>query len=321
MVCGFAVRTWIRNRDWQTELAIATADVRVSPNSFKLHRLLADSLFQADPSHSNIDQVITEIERSMALVDSLPAALSPPEVYRLAGYYYLVKARQPGQTKNTALYQTAIQYLSRGLSIDQIRRASYRAQHKLPPTADGDPQAYLLLSMAYLELSNPEKALETANQAAALDSLNPKIYRQLTAVFLAQGRRPEAEIAATLEDAITSMQLRKWSEAAELSDRILHLDPVRYSAAYDLNAMANLRLGNLDAAEHNAREAMRLDREHRNPEATYILGLVLAQKQDFKQAAELLNAYLSTVPNAPNAETAWRQLSEIERLAQTSSTR
>jgi protein O-mannosyl-transferase len=321
MVSGFAVRTWIRNRDWQTELAIATADARVSPNSFKLHRLLADSLFQADPSHSNIDQVIAEIERSVELVNSLPAAVSPPEVYRLAGYYYLVKSRQPGQTKNTALYQTAIQYLSRGISIDQIRRASYRAQHKFPPTAEGDPQAYLWQSMAYLELSNPEKALETANQALALDSLNPKIYRQLSAVYLAQGRRPEAEIAATLEDAITSMQLQKWSDAAELSDSVLHLDPVEYPAAYDLNAMANLRLGNLDLAEHTAREAMRLDRGRRNPEAGYILGLVLAQKQDFKQAAELLNAYLTAKPNAPDAETARRQLSEIERLAQASSTR
>src|SRR5213079_2502985 len=33
IAAGFAVRTWIRNRDWQTELSIATADVRISPNS------------------------------------------------------------------------------------------------------------------------------------------------------------------------------------------------------------------------------------------------------------------------------------------------
>ena len=66
---------------------------------------------------------------------------------------------------------------------------------------------------------------------------------------------------------------------------------------------------------------MRLDRGRRNPEAGYILGLVLAQKRDFRQAAELLNAYLNAKPNAPDAEFARRQLSEVERLAKASSTR
>ena len=74
ITAGFAVRTWLRNADWKTDLTIATADVRVSPNSFKLHRLLASSLFESDPAHSNIDQVLAEQEKSVALLDSLPAA-------------------------------------------------------------------------------------------------------------------------------------------------------------------------------------------------------------------------------------------------------
>jgi tetratricopeptide (TPR) repeat protein len=316
VVAAFAVRTWLRNRDWRSELAIASADVRVSPDSFKIHRLLASSLFESDPSHSRIDAVIAEIEKSLALLDPLPAALSSPEVYRLAGYYYLVKSRQPGQAENAALCQRAIQHLLRGITIDQAGRAAYRAHHGFSAIAEGDPQAYLLLSMAYLDSGNRDKAFEAANQARVLDQLNAKIYRQLSAVFLAQGHRPEAGIAATLEDAITSWQQRNWPDAAALSDRVLHLDPSAYSAAYDINAMANLRMGNLDAAERAAREAMRLDHGRGNPEAGYILGLVLAQKRDFKQAVDLLNAYLNTAPNPPDAEIARRQLSQIERLAQ-----
>ena len=48
------------------------------------------------------------------------------------------------------------------------------------------------------------------------------------------------------------------------------------------------RLGKLDVAEKSAREAIRLDSAHRNPRTSYVLGLILAQKQDFKESAALL---------------------------------
>ena len=89
MVSGFAVGTWLRNQDWQTELALATHDVGVSPRSFKLHQLLAGSLFESDPASSNIDQVIEEQGKSLALLDALPATRSRSDAYRQAGYYYL----------------------------------------------------------------------------------------------------------------------------------------------------------------------------------------------------------------------------------------
>ena len=79
--------------------------------------------------------------------------------------------------------------------------------------------------------------------------------------------------------------------------------------------MANLRLGKLDVAEKSAREAIRLDSVHHNPRTSYVLGLILAQKQDFKQSAALLKAYLNAMPNAPDAETVRVQLSEIEKFA------
>jgi protein O-mannosyl-transferase len=296
---AFAVRTWARNLDWQSELTIATADVRVSPNSFKLHRLLAQSLFDSDPSHSNIDQVIAEIEKSLALLDSLPDASRPPDVYRLAGYYDLVKSRQPGARENAALYQEAIGDLRRSISIGRV----------------ADPQAYLLLSVAYLESGNPEPALQAAMRARALDPLNAQIYRQFSAIYYAQGNRPEAAAAAALEDSITASQRGKWQETAELSGQVLHYNAAEYPAAYYFNAMANLQLGNLEAAEKSAREAIRLDRDHRNPKSSYVLGLILAREQNFQQATEALNAYLREAPDAPDAETVRKQRDELRKLA------
>jgi tetratricopeptide (TPR) repeat protein len=303
ITAGFAVRTWLRNPDWNTELAIATADVRVSPNSFKLHRLLASSLFESDPVHSNIEQVLVEQEKSVALVASLPVQLTPPDVYRQVGFYYLVESDQLRAhglvQKSSASDQRALQALLRCISIGH----------------EGDPQAYLLLSVAYLRLGDAVKAYEAVNKARALEPLNPEMYRQLSDVLQHQHHNDESNIAAVQASAITSLQDRNWQGAADLSERVLRFNSTDYPTAYYLNAMANLHLGNLDQAEKSAREAIRLDSARHNPRTNYVLGLILAEKHDYKQSAALLNAYLDALPNAPDAEIVRKQLREIEKSA------
>jgi tetratricopeptide (TPR) repeat protein len=322
VTAGFVVRTWVRNLDWKTDLTIASADIRVSPNSFKLHRLLAASLFESDPTHANIDQVIGEQTKSLALLDSLPDGLRPPETYRQAGYYYVLQGDQLREhglaAKGAESYQRAIESLRRCISIDQVARARYlsRGNPTVSTIAEGDSQAYFLLSFAYLRSGDPEHAYEAVNQARVLDPLNPQVYRQLSDVLLYQRRNEDSAVASMQANAITALQERKWQDAADLSDRVLRLDPADYPSANYLNALANLRLGNLDQAEKSAREAVRLDSAHRNPRTGYVLGLILAQKQDFRHAAEMLNAYLKALPNAPNAGSVRKQLHEIEKSAQ-----
>jgi tetratricopeptide (TPR) repeat protein len=297
IIASYTVRTWLRNADWQTELRIATADVRISPNSFKLHRLLAASLFESDPAHSNVDQVIAEQEKSVAILDSLPNRLNRPDVYRQAGYYDLIKARQ---SRDMPAYRSAIGHLLRCIAIDESGRALYRS---VPGLAKGDEQAYLLLSIAYLESGDSEKALDAANKAKFIDPLDSRVYRQLSAVFSSRGLRSEAAAAAAIEDAITSLQKQNWQGAADLSGSVLNQN---YPAAYLVNAMANLHLRNLDVAERSARAAGNM------PRATYVLGLILAEKHDLKQSAKLLRAYLDGLPNSLDAETVRAQLKQIE---------
>ena len=319
IVAGFAIRTWIRNLDWKTDATIAAADVLVSPNSFKLHRLLAASLFESDPTHSNIDQVIEEQQKSLKLLDSLPDALNRPDGYRQAGYYYLVKgeqAREHGLVEEAAAsYQRALETLQRCLSIDQVGRARFRSggNRSLSVLAEGDSQAYFLLSIAYARSADPRKAYEAARQAVALDPMNPQLYRQFSSVLAMQGRNDEADVASMQANGIAALQQGNWQEAADLSGQVLQRSSADYPSAYYLNAMANLRLGKLDAAENSARQALRLDREHRNPRISYVLGLILAEKQDFMQSAKFLTAYLDDLPNAPDAETVRKQLAEIEK--------
>jgi tetratricopeptide (TPR) repeat protein len=307
VTAGFAVRTWARNLDWKTDLTIASADIHVSPDSYKLHRLLASSLFESDPAHTNIERVIAEQERSVAIVDSMPPQFRPRDVYRQAGLYYLVEGDQLRgrglMEKASASDQRALQALVKCISIDQAARASF----------SGDSQAYFLLSIAYLRSRDPGKAYEAVSRARALDPLNPQIYRQLSDIFLQQQRNDDAEVALTQANAITSLQERKWQDAADLSERVLHFNSTDYGSAYYLNAMANLHLGRLDQAERSAREAIRLDSTRRNPRTSYVLGLILAEKRDYQQAAGLLRTYLNALPDAPDAEIVRSQLREIEK--------
>ena len=108
----------------------------------------------------------------------------------------------------------------------------------------------------------------------------------------------------------------KWQEVADTTDRVLRLNPFNFPGAYYFNAVANLQLQHLDVAEKNAREALKLDSGQRNPRINYVLGVILAQKQDFAASAECLRAYLKAAPEAKDAETVRKQLAEVEKFAQ-----
>lgn len=76
-----------------------------------------------------------------------------------------------------------------------------------------------------------------------------------------------------------------------------------------------MRLGNVDAAEKSAREAVAADRDGHNPSTSYLLGLIRARRGDFQEAATLLRTYLQAAPAAADAEVAREQLHEIELRA------
>jgi Flp pilus assembly protein TadD len=315
VAAGFAIRTWLRNTDWQTELKLAGADVRVSPNSFKLHRLLATSWFDSDRTHANIDRVIEEQEKSLAILDPVLPAQSVPDVYRQAGYYYLLKGDQLHEKsidQSKTIYEKARQVLLRAISINQARRGWYLTSSAGRPFrgSEEDPQAYLLLSLICLRLGDPNPAYAAISRARALDPLNPQIYRQLAAVLDQQGRTGEADLASMQDHAITSLQEGKWQDTADLTRRVVQIRPEEYPSAYTLNAMANLRLGNLDVAEKSVRQAMLLDSAHRYPRNSYVLALILAQKRDFAASIGLMNDYLNAVPDDLDAR---KQLGEIDR--------
>jgi tetratricopeptide (TPR) repeat protein len=106
-----------------------------------------------------------------------------------------------------------------------------------------------------------------------------------------------------------------WSEVVARTDQVVKLDPLNFPAIYLYNSIGQFNMKNLDAAEKSAREALKLDTNHRFPDANRILGVILARRGDLEGAAENLKAYLKIAPNAPAAQLAKDQLTKIEQLA------
>ncbi|MCX7605126.1 MAG: hypothetical protein N2036_13695, partial [Bryobacteraceae bacterium] len=77
---------------------------------------------------------------------------------------------------------------------------------------------------------------------------------------------------------------------------------------------ANYNLGRRDVAEKSAREALRLDPDHKNPRLLSLMGYILADKGDYAGALDHMKGYLSFAPNASDAETVKKQIAELERI-------
>jgi tetratricopeptide (TPR) repeat protein len=112
-----------------------------------------------------------------------------------------------------------------------------------------------------------------------------------------------------------SARENKWQEVADTSDRAIKLDPYDFPVAYFYNSIANYNLGKLDVAEKSAREAQKLDTQHRFPRVNHLLGVILADRRDYTGAAASLRDYLKLVPNAQDADRVRSQLEEFEKLA------
>jgi tetratricopeptide (TPR) repeat protein len=108
---------------------------------------------------------------------------------------------------------------------------------------------------------------------------------------------------------------RNWKGMTESSAAAIKLDPYSYPAAHLLNAIGNLRLGNVPAAEASARQAVKLDTDHSFPEAQYTLGLILDGRGDARGALEQFTAYLELAPNSPAAANLKAHLAELEKIA------
>ncbi len=107
----------------------------------------------------------------------------------------------------------------------------------------------------------------------------------------------------------------KWTEAAQLTDQLIALNPFAYPMAYFFNAAANYNLGKLDVAEQSARKFQQMDAAHSRPDIALLLGNILAVKHQYAEAAQLYRDFLAAKPDAPNAEEVRKEAQRLESLS------
>jgi tetratricopeptide (TPR) repeat protein len=107
---------------------------------------------------------------------------------------------------------------------------------------------------------------------------------------------------------------KNWGEVARVTNQVMHLNPYDFPESLYYNAVANSQLMRLDIAEKSAREAVQLS-STQNPKVHYILGVILAKKQDFKGAAESLRTYLKSGA-VTDRDTVTKLLADVEKQVQ-----
>jgi hypothetical protein len=204
--CGY--RTWTRNPDWQNDVTLWTSAIRAAPSSAKAHRALAEALYASDPAHANIDGVIAEAERSVALLDSVPDRLNSYQSFRQAGAYYLDKAdeqRRRASAGDSGAATAAARGYQRSLSLLQRALLIVRAGSAGVDRASVAPEADVqrLLAAAHLGLDDPAAALGAATRARALDPLSALAYRLAADAQLGL-RRPDAAAVTLMVGSIVT---------------------------------------------------------------------------------------------------------------------
>jgi hypothetical protein len=201
VVAALMLRTWQRNADWASELAIWSATVEAAPNSFKAHQGYADSLYESDPAHANLDEVVEHSARSVEILEGVPDDRTVTRVYRLAAVYaleYADQLRARGDESSEAgsrrAFEAAVRHAQRHVEVVTATRGGEEAM-AAGRDAEGTREvadAYRLLATAQARIPAGDAALAAAARASALEPLSPLSYRSTAAAQVAAGRYDEA---------------------------------------------------------------------------------------------------------------------------------
>lgn len=200
VIAAFGVRTFVRNPDWKDDKALSTHDVKVVPASFKLHGLVAKSLYEE--SHANIDAAIVEAEKAWEIVKQLPPIQVFTQTPTNLGTLYRIKgdmlsgARNPGAVE---FYRRAISVLSEAKRDSQLYADDYdnRQEREGKPMTVRLERAdlYLNLGLAYHSLGMYQQARDALIYGRTLNPNNLEFYNVLAANYVDGGNPAWAAIS------------------------------------------------------------------------------------------------------------------------------
>ena len=174
---ALGARTWERNRDWDSDLTLGESAVRVSPASYKAHKLLANALFEtAGPAPRTLE----EAEKSLAILAPLDPLHNNADTWRRAASWYMAKGDRPS-------LERALQILDRCRTIVNGQTGDSQAA----AAADVDR----MIGEVQLRLGNSGAALDASARSAQSDPSNPEGWRQYSDALGTAGRVDDAVVA------------------------------------------------------------------------------------------------------------------------------
>jgi tetratricopeptide (TPR) repeat protein len=185
----YAGRTFARNSAWDNDLTLASADVQTTPESFRLHDMLAKALFDED-ARRNIDRSIQEEEKAWVILSPLPPARSSEFPPTFLGIYYAAKADlDPAQS--LAWYEKSRAVLEKAREISQAAEKTYdglqRARGAAPTERVGFQQLYFNLANACLNLGRYQEAIDALRYGRGLNPAALEAYDGLHVAYAASG--------------------------------------------------------------------------------------------------------------------------------------
>lgn len=212
-------------------------------------------------------------------------------LHRLAGTEgTTVSATTLAAPKNARkAYQKGLE-LEKKKKMDQAQASFQQAVDLYPKYAE----AWLALGQAQANAGQMEPARKSFDAAISADANFVPPYIQIS---------------------MMDIQAQHWQELADMSDKAVRLDPFTYPQAFFFNAVANYNLHKVEAAEQSALRAQKLDTQHRMPQVSHLLGVILAGRNDYAGAAAQMRDYLKFAPQAPDAAEVRSQLEAFEKQA------
>jgi tetratricopeptide (TPR) repeat protein len=218
----YTLRTIARNSDWNDNLSLASADVTVAPRSFRLHDMLAKALFEKD-ANGNIDRIIREQEIAWNILAPLPPSRSTSFTPTFLGVYYATKADLVSPAERNAWYEKSLAMLLRARDISRALEKKYDDLQRAhgPVTArEANPQLYLHLANAYMNLGKFQDAAETLRYAQGLDPHTLEVYDGLNVAYSAMGNFPMAVAAMEEKALVDKFQIETMRTIRDLYQKI-----------------------------------------------------------------------------------------------------
>jgi len=169
-----------------------------------------------------------------------------------------------------------------------------KAQQHLEKAVQIDPQyvvAWVLLGQVQKDQQKADDAANSCEKAMNLDSKYLPSYLCL------------ADLSA---------RANKWDKVAALTDQVIGFHPLKSPGAYYYNALANLNLHQLDAAEKSGLQATQDGPVEQKALAHWTLARIYEEKGDRGAEATQLREFLKLQPHADIAPQVNRILKQID---------